>query len=226
MKNRTPSECARSTSKAMQAQIVRATILKKHAGPGPIGASRAGRASRGETSRARGVARWFGEFCTDDSGIGTLEYVLVLPLFLAVVIGTFQFGMMFVTQSLMDNAARDAARLIRIGTFTGTSGNYSTGLVAAVCNDLTVSGYNLVPACTANIQIYVAAASSGTPAGVGFTTVKVSPISNGAMTQSKATLAPKSDVILQIGYDMPWVASLFSGTALLMSTLAFQTEPY
>lgn len=151
---------------------------------------------------------------------------MVLPLFLAVVIGTFQFGLMFTRQSLMDNAARDAARLIRIGTLTGGSSTYSSGLTSAVCNDLTVSGYSLIPSCTANIQIYVAAANSGTIAGAGFTTLSVASVSNGVMTQSKASLSPKYDVILQVGYNMPWVASLFSGSAMLMSTLAFQTEPY
>ncbi|MGX6998320.1 hypothetical protein [Caballeronia sp. KNU42] len=126
----------------------------------------------------------------------------------------------------MDNAARDAARLIRIGTLTGGSSTYSGSLTTAVCNDLNVNGYSLVPSCTTNIQIYVAAASSGTTAGAGFKTLSVASINNGVMTQSKASLSPKYDVILQVGYNMPWVASLFSGTAMLVSTLAFQTEPY
>jgi Flp pilus assembly protein TadG len=226
MKNRTPSECARSTSKATQSQIVRAATLKKHVGLGSLWTRRAGLASRKEISRARGAVKCIAQFWSEDSGVSALEYAIVLPFFLIVVIGIFQFGMTFVTQSLTDNAARDAARLIRIGTLTGTSSNYASGLVTAVCNDLTVSGYNLVPSCTANIQIYVAAASSGTPAGTGFTSLTVASVTNGVMTQTKASLSPKYDVILQVGYKVPWVASVFSSTAMLESTLAFQTEPY
>ncbi|WP_158936489.1 TadE/TadG family type IV pilus assembly protein [Burkholderia sp. S171] len=181
---------------------------------------------RKETSRAKVTVKPLARLWSEDGGVAALEYVFVFPLLLAVMIGTFQFGLMFTRQSLMDNAARDAARLIRIGTLTGASGAYSSNLVTAVCNDLTVSGYSLVPSCTATIQIYVAAGSSGTPAGVGFTTLTVANVNNGVMTQTKASLSPKYDVILQVGYNMPWVASFLSGNAMLMSTLAFQTEPY
>jgi Flp pilus assembly protein TadG len=163
---------------------------------------------------------------SEDGGVVALEYAIVLSLFLAVVIGMFQFGVIFTTQSLMDNAARDAARLIRIGTLTGTSGNYSSALATTVCNDLTVSGFNLVPSCSSKIQIYVATAASGTPAGSGFKTLAPATISNGVMTQTKGALSPKYDVILEVGYQMPWVAAFFSGNAMLTSTLAFQTEPY
>jgi Flp pilus assembly protein TadG len=226
MKKRTPSECARTMSKAALSGLLRATAPKKYISFGRRFVAMFCHARREETSRAKVTDKSLARLWSDDSGLGTLEYAIVLPLFLAVFIGTFQFGLMFTRQSLMDNAARDAARLIRIGTLTGPSGTYSSNLVAAVCNDLTVSGYTLIPSCTANIQIYVAAASSGTPAGVGFTTLAVASISNGVMTQTKASLLPKYDVILQVGYNMPWVASLFSGSAMLVSTLAFQTEPY
>jgi Flp pilus assembly protein TadG len=226
MKKRTPSECARTMSKAALSGLFRATMLKIHVGPGRRFVAGFFHALHMETSRAKVNAKSLARFWSEDSGLVALEYAIVLPLFLAVVIGTFQFGMMFTRQSLMDNAARDAARLIRIGTLTGGSSTYSSQLVAAVCKDLTVNGYNLIPSCTANIQIYVAAASSGTTAGAGFATLTVASINNGVMTQSKASLSPKYDVILQVAYNMPWVASLFSGTAMLVSTLAFQTEPY
>ncbi|WP_052382175.1 TadE family protein [Paraburkholderia kururiensis] len=163
---------------------------------------------------------------SEDRGDFAIEYAIVLPLFLTVVIGMFQFGVIFTTQSLMDNAARDAARLIRIGTFTGSSSGYSSALTTAVCNDLTVSGFNLVPSCSSKIQIYVASAASSSPAGSGFKALAPATITNGVMTQTKAALSPKYDVILEVGYQMPWVAAFLSGNAMLTSTLAFQTEPY
>jgi Flp pilus assembly protein TadG len=226
MKKRTPSECARTMSKAALSGLPRATAPKKYINFGRRFVARFCHARRKETSRARVTVKSLVRLWSEDSGVAALEYVIVFPLLLAVVIGTFQFGLMFTRQSLMDNAARDAARLIRIGTLTGASSTYSSNLVTAVCNDLTVSGYSLVPSCTTNIQIYVAAASSGAPAGVGFTTLAVATVSSGVMTQTKASLSPKYDVILQVGYNMPWVASFLSGTAMLVSTLAFQTEPY
>ncbi|SAL71836.1 TadE-like protein [Caballeronia udeis] len=226
MKNRTSSERSRSRSKATQPKIVSATTLKKHLGLGRLWASRFCHASRAEISRARVAAKWFAGFCSEDRGVSALEFAIVFPLFMGAMIGTYQFGMSFVTQSLIDNATRDAARQIRIGTITGTSSKYTPSLVSAVCKDLTVSGYNLVPSCTTSIQIYVAAASSGTPAGAGFTTLSVASVNKGVMTQTKASLSPKYDVILQVGYNKSLLGSLSSGTAMVMSTLAFQTEPY
>jgi len=226
MKKRTHSECARSILKEVQSRLLRATTPKKYISVGLRFVAGFCHTRRKETSHAKVTVKSLARLWSEDSGVAALEYVFVFPLLLAVMIGTFQFGLMFTRQSLMDNAARDAARLIRIGTLTGASSTYSSNLVTAVCNDLTVSGYTLVPSCTTNIQVYVAAGSSGTPAGVGFTTLTVATVSNGVMTQTKASLAAKYDVILQVGYNMPWVASFLSGNAMLMSTLAFQTEPY
>jgi len=182
--------------------------------------------SRMASGYARAALKAFARLWVEDRGLVVIEYAIVFPLFFAVFFGTFQFGMVFATQSLLDNATRDAARLIRIGSLRGSASNYTNGLVAAVCNDLTLSSYNLVPNCTANIQIYVAAASSGAPSGVAFSTLSVASINNGVMTATKASLSPKYDVILQVAYKAAWYASLFSGTSTLVSTIAFQTEPY
>jgi Flp pilus assembly protein TadG len=174
----------------------------------------------------RRIGKPLAQLCRDDRGVVALEYAIVFPMFLAIMLGVFALGSTFVTQELMDSAARDAARMIRIGTFTGTASQYSTELTSRVCNDLTVSGYNWVSSCTSKIQIYVSATSSGTTAGSGFTTLSTATVANGLMTTSQSTVGPKYDVILQIGYNRPWVAAIFSGNSMLVSTLAFQTEPY
>jgi Flp pilus assembly protein TadG len=168
----------------------------------------------------------FAKLCHEDSGATAIEYAIVLPFFLAVVLAIFQLSFAFITQELMDSAARDAARLIRIGTLTGKSSAYATNLTAKVCQDLTSGTFSWVPACTSTIQIYVAAASSGQPAGSGFGQIKTATEANGTMTKTTATLDAKYDVILQIGYDRPWLVSGISGNSMLVSTLAFQTEPY
>ena len=162
----------------------------------------------------------------DDRGAVALEYAIVFPMFIAIVLGICALGFAFVTQELMDNATRDAARMIRIGTFTGTANQYSEALTTRVCNDLSASGYNWVSSCPSKIQIYVDATSSGTTAGTGFTALSTAAVANGVMTTSQSTLGPKYDVVLQVGYNLPWVAAMFSGHAMLISTLAFQTEPY
>ncbi len=166
------------------------------------------------------VARLFSQ----NIGTAAVEFGLVGPIFVVFALFIFELALDFVTQELMDTAARDAARLIRIGTITGSG--YSSTLTTDVCNDLP-----LVPSCSTSIQIYVAAAASGSPAGHAFTTLSLATISSGVMTTTQASLASNYDVILQIGYQrtwmIQWVADVLGTTGgFLISTIAFQTEPY
>jgi Flp pilus assembly protein TadG len=211
MKTRTPNPCP---SMRKPTASVAGALLSRLPGRLPRHVARA----------ARFVARPLAECWASDRGASALEYVVVFPLFFAVFLGTFYYGLVFATQSLMDNAARDAARLLRIGTLTGSS--YSSALVTDVCNDLTLASYSLVQNCSTTIQIYVAAANSGSPAGNGFTSLSTATVTNNTMTQTKAAVGSNYDVLLQIGYPMPWNALFASGNAMLISTQAFQTEPY
>ena len=158
-------------------------------------------------------------------GVTTLEFAIILPMFLGFAFMIIQLAMVFASQELMDNAARHAARLMRIGTYTGSS--YASALTTGVCSDLSPTGITLIHTCSSTIQIYVAAAASGTPPGAGFTNLSAATVSNGVMTVSKAALSGKYDVLLQIGYKYPWFILLpTGGNTMLMSTTAFQTEAY
>lgn len=160
-------------------------------------------------------------------GATTLEFALILPFFLLVVFMIIELGLAFVAQTMLDNAARDGARQLRIGTLSGTG--YATALTKVICNDITFPSFSLVPSCTTNLQLYVAAAASGSPAGSGFQSLKTTTVSGTSMAQSQANVSANYDVIMQIGYVYPWSLpgmSLITGKTLMMSTIAFQTEPY
>jgi len=170
---------------------------------------------------AQSLPRRIGQYLRDERGVTALEFVIILPLFLTFVFMIIELGIAFAAQELMDNAARDAARLIRIGTYTAA-------LKSGVCSSLAPTGVTLISGCTGAIQIYVAAAASGTPAGTGFTQLSVATASGGVMTPvTEATLGPKYDVLLQIGLNYPWMQILsLGGNSMMMSTVAFQTEAY
>lgn len=161
-----------------------------------------------------------------ERGAVALEYALVLPLFLAAVFCLFELGFTFIAQGLLDNAVHHAARLMRIGTLSGSGSDYGSRLVTTICNDFVIGGYSYVPSCKTKIQIYVTATSAGTPSGRGFSTLKTAQISGNVMTHRKSYVGPKYDVVMQVGYAFPWAVVFASGDALLVSTLAFQTEPY
>lgn len=163
------------------------------------------------------------------SGAVSFEFALAGSVFLLFVFMILELVLQLSTQATLDGAAFIAARQIRIGTITGSS--YSTTLTTAVCSNVI-----LIPSCSSNIQIYVAAApsagASGTgAAGTGFANVSLASSSGGTMTATKAALTANDDVILQVAYQrpfiIPWLASITGHTgALLISTMAFQTEPY
>jgi Flp pilus assembly protein TadG len=78
------------------------------------------RSPRGE---GRSASRWRNFFAKlDDSGATGVEFTIVAPPLLLLLLTIVDLGMMLTTQSLLDGAARDAARLIR----TGQAQNAST----------------------------------------------------------------------------------------------------
>lgn len=157
-----------------------------------------------------------------ERGVVALEYAVMLSGFLAVVGGIIVLSILFVTQALLDNAARDAARQIRIGTYTGSG--YQGTLIADLCNHaLTVGNFDLVHDCPNNLLVRIVSAPSGSPAGSGFAGLTAIDFSAGG-TRQFDPLGPKDDVVLQIAY--PFITFALPYTPTLMSTVAFQTEPY
>jgi Flp pilus assembly protein TadG len=165
-----------------------------------------------------------GRLRRNDRGVTALEFVLILPFFLAFVFMIFELGMMFAAQELLDNAARDVARSMRIGTFTGSS--YASTVKAAICSNFTSNSFNLIQSCSTSLKLYVSASGSGSPTGTGFTQLAQAPVSAGAMTEAQGTLGAKTDVLLELGYSFPWLIVVGSGNTLLTSIIVFQTEPY
>ena len=176
------------------------------------------------TQPTRFVRSTMGRLGRDERGVTALEFVLILPFFLAFVFMIFELGMMFAAQEMLDNAARDLARAMRIGTFTGSS--YAGTVKPGLCNIFTSNNFNLIQSCSTTLKLYVSAAPSGTPTGNGFTQLSTAPVTGTTMTEASGTLASKTDVLLELGYSFPWVIEVGSGNTLLTSIVVFQTEPY
>jgi Flp pilus assembly protein TadG len=73
----------------------------------------AGRASK---APARGWPR-LGRRCRTDEGAVALEFALVLPIFLLLVLGTIQYGVYFWAAQGGSTAVREAARRAAVGDF-------------------------------------------------------------------------------------------------------------
>jgi Flp pilus assembly protein TadG len=157
-------------------------------------------------------------------GAMAVEFALVGPLFVFLVAVAFDLGLVVFTQSVMDNAVRDAARLIE----TNQSGSTASAFAAKLCTDME----GLIP-CS-DLQYYVQAAGS------------FSAISPAVHTNSSGDLqfngsfapgTPGQDVVVQVAYKrptlIPWTLVYLDGTTstisktsnLLVSTVVFQNEP-
>ena len=77
----------------------------------------------------------------DERGQAVVELALTLPLLLLIVMGMFDFGVMFQRYEIVTNAAREGAR---VGVLTGSG--YSTGdAQQRALQYLTVGGLNVPP---------------------------------------------------------------------------------
>ena len=156
--------------------------------------------------------RRLGRLARDTRAAAAVEFAMVGSVFMLLICMTLELGLTLFTQSVMDNALRDGARLIR----TNQASSSST-FVSAVCNEV---GTVLIPSCSTNLQYYVATASS-------FSSLSAK---TGTLPNSYTAGSSAADMLAQIAYArptlIPWASKFLGGTDLLISTVAFQNEPY
>jgi Flp pilus assembly protein TadG len=159
-------------------------------------------------------------FVRNQRGVAAIEFAIVAPVVLLLLGGVIENGVVLFTQSLLDNAARDASRLIQTGQVQ--QGGGLSAFTTQLCNDVT--GY--IPC--GSVQYYV-------QSGGAFSVLSVTVTNNnGTMSNSGSFDAgdPGSDVAVQVAYNRPYLIPLVgkymavNGSTLLVSTVIFQNEPY
>jgi Flp pilus assembly protein TadG len=166
--------------------------------------------SRPRQIPAKGASAALRQFGRDDRGGAAVEFALLGSTFLLLVCMILELGLLLFTQSVLNDAVRDGARLIRLG-----QADTSAIFVAKVC----AKAGPLVPSCTTSLKYKVQAADTFN--ALSATTALANQYDSGASGQS---------VIVQIGYSrltlVPWTSSYLLGTNLLVSTVALQNDPY
>jgi Flp pilus assembly protein TadG len=162
----------------------------------------------------------------DASGVAAVEFAIVGSAFMMMMLASFEFGYMLFVQSVLDNAARDAARLIRTGQVQ-TSSNPTNTFSTLLCSDvgsLIGCGSIIYQAQTFNDWTSAQTAVNTPPTRAA----------NGSYVSSGfAPGTQEQIVVVTVTYNYPfftpWIGGLLGGssnTALLMSTVVFQNEPY
>lgn len=59
----------------------------------------------------------FGVFWREERGASAVEFAMVLPILIMLLLGIIQYGSLFLLQTEMTGAARDTARRIAVGEF-------------------------------------------------------------------------------------------------------------
>jgi len=156
-------------------------------------------------------ARLLARLWKRDDAVAAIEFALLGSTFLLLACMIFELGLILFTQSVMDNALRDASRQIMTGQITTSS-----GFVTKVCGEVG----NLVTNCSSNLKYYVQANSQ-----FSSMTIQTSFASN----SFSAGTTTNDDILAQIAYSrstiIPWTATYLGNSGLIVSTVAFQLEP-
>jgi Flp pilus assembly protein TadG len=170
------------------------------------------------------VKRWFATI--DASGATAVEFALVGSSFMLMLLAAFEFGYMLFVQSVLDNAARDAARLIRTGQAQESSNPTST-FQTLLCSDV-----GSLIGCS-NIVYQSQVFNDWTSAQTAVNTPPTRNTNGAYVSAGFSPGTPGQIVAVTVTYNYPfftpWIAGVLGGStnsALLMSTVVFQNEPY
>jgi Flp pilus assembly protein TadG len=173
------------------------------------------------------VSRLGRELGGDESGSPAVEFALVFPIFIGVVLATLQAGTIFLAKAYFESGAEQAARVVLTNqTASLTAAQFKTEICDQLtalfnCSQLTVE-LEPMPAGTTNISAMLPTFDSHGNI-VGTPTVDV-----GANAAASCT-----DMLLVVMYPWPVYggplglnfSNLGNGKMLMTSTQVFRTEP-
>lgn len=157
----------------------------------------------------------------DCSGVTAVEFALVAPMFLYLLMGIIEVSMLFFTTTMVDRAMYDASRLIRTGQAQSTGdalGEFQTSVCASLvslysCSDLNLDVRNFSTFGTISYTIEVD--EDGDP---------IYEFDAGA-----AEDVILARVVYTFNFATPFIGAFFgdSGSGITFTTAAvFQSEPY
>ncbi|MEQ8356719.1 MAG: pilus assembly protein [Kiloniellaceae bacterium] len=183
----------------------------------------AARGSRAGRSLAKALARSaVGTVARDDRGAAVMEFGLVATPFFLLLVGTLELSVMFFTSAVIEGATKEAARQIRTGQIQATGdpvATFQTELCDSLFNVIDCSGvvFNVQTfASFGAVSMPIEVDEDGEVINTGF-----APGGSGAVTVVRT--------IYRWQFVTPLISNVIPGGLsghLLVSTVAFQNEPY
>lgn len=157
-------------------------------------------------------------------GSAAVEFGMVALPFVLMVFSILELGLVFVTDSVLENATIDTGRLVRTGQASAQSMNAET-FKTSLCGRMSI----FAPDCTARATVDVRVIPQ-------FATTPPDPMAGGTFDEgvlSYSNGAPGDLVLVRVWYRQPLVTTFLAqglsrlndGTAMLTATTAFRNEP-
>jgi Flp pilus assembly protein TadG len=189
---------------------------------------------------------FFRRLVRNREGVTAIEFAFVGPPFFLLLLGILELGLTLTTQSVLDGAARDAARLIRTGQVQTQSSPITT-FQTLLCSRM--SSLMTVAQCNSQVLFEVNVSSDGTYSGVSFTPCAQNANQTGSGTVCNFSAGTGGNIIgVQTSYPrpfiIPWVGACLSGgscwaglgttngtnsgtgNVTLTTTVIFRNEPF
>jgi len=149
--------------------------------------------------------------------------MVALP-FVLMVFSILELGLVFVTDSVLENATIETGRLVRTGQASAQSMNAET-FKTALCSRMSI----FAPDCASRAMVDVRVIPQ-------FATIPPDPMAAGTFDEGTLTYsngAPGDLVLVRVWYRQPLVTTFLAqglsrlddGTAMLSATTAFRNEP-
>ena len=160
----------------------------------------------------------------DSRGVAAIEFAVVGPLFIALLLSVLGIGLIGFYQTVLDDAVRDAARQVQMATPASGS---ASGFVAAVCAQFGRFAPNCAQTLTYSVQ-------AGAPSGP-FSALTPRPLNaSGALDNgffASRAFARSAPILVQVAYPLPFTLPVLGGVATathtnsILATAAVRAEP-
>jgi Flp pilus assembly protein TadG len=157
-------------------------------------------------------------------GSAAVEFGMVALPFLLMVFSILELGLVFVTDSVLENATIETGRLVRTGQASAQSMNAGT-FKTALCSRMSIFAPDCATRATVDVRVIPQ-----------FATTPPDPMAGGSFDEGTLTYSngtPGDLVLVRVWYRQPLLTTFLAqglsrlndGTAMLTATTAFRNEP-
>jgi Flp pilus assembly protein TadG len=177
----------------------------------------------------------------DEQGSVIVEIAMILPVLLTLMLGTLELGLTLFAQSLMDGAARDAARVIRTGGVQVPPGDGAASAAAAqaafkkiLCQETgDSSGVGVVSTAVLDCEKYIYVVQNYATVAALNNAINPAPPAPPPVPPAATSFSPGNPqdyVSVQVFYQrpslLPTKVTHLLANASLQSTVIFRNEPF